>query len=105
MGVHRQPPAEVTGALGMASVISFNQVYLYRRPDNATVESGLPPTSVRATSSGQTPVDDVELVGHKFLAVPDVGLTRRLHPGDIITARRSSTLRAEDSVVTPKEGV
>ena len=89
----------------MAPIFSFNDVYLHWGPNDATVEAGLPPASVGTTSSGQSPIDDVEFVGHKLLAIQYVGYTWLLHPPHRIATGRSCALCAKEGVVTPEEGV
>ena len=53
--------ADVACALGVAPFIPLEEVDFVRWPDDAAVQSGLPTPSVRATTSCQPPVDDVEL--------------------------------------------
>ena len=88
----------------MASVVAFDKVHFYWRPNDAFVEPRFPSSGVRAPTSSQTPIDEVELRWHEFPAVSNVGLARVRHPGDKVTARRAAALGAEQRIVTPEEG-
>ena len=89
----------------MASVVAFDKVHFYWRPNDAFVEPRFPSSGVRAPTSSQAPIDEVELRWHEFPAVSRVGLARVRHPGDKIPARRAAAPDAEQRIVTPEEGV
>ena len=53
--------ADVARTLGMAPIITLEEVDFDRRPDDAAVKAGFPAPAVWAAASRQPPVNDVEL--------------------------------------------
>ena len=53
--------ADVARTLGMAPIITLEEVDFNRRPDDAAVNAGFQAPAVWAPTSRQRPVDDVEL--------------------------------------------
>ena len=78
--------AGVACGLGVAPLILLEKVDFDRRPDDAAVKPGLLAPSIWATTSRQSPVDDVELGWHEFFAVSNVGYAWHVHPVDRIAA-------------------
>ena len=97
--------ALITGALRVAAIVALDDVDFDWWQYNVPGKTRLPSVSVRAASSGESPIDDVVLARNLYSPIEHIGHAWAPHPGHGVAARGASALCAEDGVATPKKRV